>query len=151
MSREAFDNFVDLGAKPTKARLHRFIDAADGWHRVTLEPKRLTRSQQQNRTYWGFCVAPLAMKLMEQSERPLRPETAKAMAHFVLACECLGFDEVPHPVTGELIREPWSTAKLDVPAFSEFYERVCCYLAEMGIVVAEPDPCHGLSPIGGRS
>lgn len=140
MARDTFDNYLNLGNPAVKARCKTFIDRADGWHRVTFAPAKLTRTQQQNRAWWGLVIEPLARRIMEQSEEAIEPKDAREAAHDTIVKHALGVIRYTDPITGEEKEKRKETHGLSVEEFSEMWERACCLLAGIGIIVQDPDP-----------
>lgn len=137
MERSTVEDTLNLSDPQTKNLLHTFIDAAQGFYFFLMTPDDPPRNNDQNSLYWVAVVTPLAVKLMEQADLPLTFKEAKDQAHVVLAAACLGIITAVDPKTGVIRESPKSTSKLTKPQFSEYYERCCVWLAEMGIIVKD--------------
>lgn len=135
--REGFDQPLDLGNKAIKARIHAFIDSADGWWEVKFKPRRLTRRARANALYWAAWVTPLAHYLREQDASYTSFEDAKNDAHAELVKANLGVVTRVSPITGEVRETPKPTHTLSIEEFSDYLERCAVWLAQMGIIVQD--------------
>jgi hypothetical protein len=95
---------------------------------VSLQALRKSRSSQQNRYYWSV-VVPIFGEWTGET---------KDEAHNTLKTIHNQVERVLP--SGELIREPGSTAKLTTGEFSAYVERVCVWCAQQGVYI--PPPGH---------
>lgn len=148
MAREKYSQMVNLD-EPTVARLVMSeIGRRKGWHKITIDPKRPTRSLQQNAFFWGVLVETFVATYREQNVHYSKELVSKL---FKVKAGGLTVEEYD-PLTGELLDEDFlSTADYSVPEMSDFIDRVMAYLLTDHRIVV-PDAC-GLSrpePQGAR-
>jgi hypothetical protein len=120
-------------------------------YEMTLEPRaNETRSNADNRHYWGYVVAPLAEFLREQ-EAGMSKERAKDVAHYhVIVPMVLGYDEVTNPVTGEVVLVPKPTHTLPPDEFADFVDRAIVLLNEQTTLRVMPREQEEPVMAGGR-
>lgn len=85
---------------------------------VEIKVKRNTRSNNQNRYYWGVIVATLQQCILEEWGEEIGSEEC----HEMLKREC-NYVERINESTGEVLRIPKSTAELTTTEAEEYYEK----------------------------
>lgn len=135
--REPFSVMLDMSDAENKRRVMSQIGQLQGWWKIEGEAKRGTRSQQQNRWYWGCIVDPFYRLLRDQDPDIVSPE----QAHEALKCKFLAMP-VCDPKTGEVLTHAIkSTASLTTEEMADYCERCRVFLAQwFNIVVPDPDP-----------
>ena len=92
--------------------------------------RRHKRSTEANRLYWALLHA-ISEKL------PVQTQTYSAdQWHLYLRSKFLGCDDMKLP-NGKIVTIPKSTADLDVPEFSEYYDKVSHWAAEHNVWLPE--------------
>lgn len=141
MPRPTFKLTLDCSDAEKKARAVRefaaFVGKATGVYEFDGEPKKNTRSLQQNKWYWGVIVQLFYEFLRDQDYEITSPDAA----HGFIAAKLLR-EELINPATGEVIgRRIRSTTELSTAEFSDYCERARAWLADFfGIVCPDPDP-----------
>jgi hypothetical protein len=119
-----------------KRRLIDSIGPLAGLYECRIEPRKNTRSSQQNRYFHGVIVEMFYQFLRDQDYDAASPEAAKGFlkAKFLL-------HELVNPETGEVIgRRVKSTAELSSEEFGDFIDRARAWLADFfGLVIPDPD------------
>lgn len=103
--------------------------------RVTLDIPRETRSDRQNRAFYGLAVKRFCEYMgyrfnIEADKEYVKREILLAVGHCVTR---RGLD-------GKERREPKPTKKLDTKEFSDLFEAIQMLGAEHGIVIPDPEP-----------
>lgn len=135
MARERIDVEVNMSDAPTKRALMTRVGTLQGLYALDLRPIRPTRSQQQNRFWWGVLVKSFVDFNREQNI-PCRSENVSMM----FKRECGGLtDPVYNPKTGELVSEEFrSTTDYSVEDMSGLIERTIEWLSSnAGIEIPE--------------
>lgn len=102
---------------------------------ITIQKKRITRSSQSNRFYWGVCVTMIQERFKELGHEGI----TKELTHEYLKGRYL-FKEVINEATGEVLKLPLSTTELTKSEFSEYLEQVIKFAAEsLDIVIDSPN------------
>ena len=135
MARERIDVELNLSDPNTKRNLMVRIGSLSGPYALDLRPIRPTRSQQQNRFYWGVLVESFRQA---QADQGVYPSSELVSTLFKVKCGGL-VERMFSKTTGELLVEDFrSTTTYSVDEMSEYLERVIAYLAtEHNIVVPE--------------
>lgn len=109
--------------------------AKDKTLRVIFEDWRPTRSNQQNRAWFGIVV-----KLFcERMGYRFSSERDKRYVHEQILI-AIGWTEPGRDVHGQLQQRPKDTHDLDTAEFSDLYNRAQELGAQMDIVIPDPDP-----------
>lgn len=117
---------LDLSDPAAKLRLIRAVEPLEGVHQVSITRWAPTRSNAQNRLWWGVIVPAVAEALGEAWGEGVTDE----QAHIFLKQKFLK-RPVVNRETGELLGEVvGSTATLDRREFSELVENVRKWCAE---------------------
>lgn len=104
-----------------------------GLYEVTIKPRKLTRSLNQNAYWHAGVVEPFRYWLSEINGEDVTHD----QAHDVLKRQMLGTKDVVLP-TGDVIEIPPSTRTLDTAEFADLIERTARWLAEFAGVVIIP-------------
>lgn len=111
-----------------------FNQLKDGKHLITIKDLR-KRSLNQNNYYWGVIVPTVRKGLYDAGYDDVQTNDD---AHEVLKY-VLNKKEIINKQTGEMINVAGSTAKLSIPEFNDFIERICKWAAEyLGITIPSP-------------
>lgn len=106
-----------------------------GYHRLIIKDAR-TRSHPQNRYYWGV-VVPMAMQgLRDAGYDDVQDlmDTHEVLKHIHLR------KRIVSKQTGDVIDIAGSSAKLTIPEFEEYIERICKWSAEyLNVVIPAPN------------
>lgn len=106
-----------------------------GFHRLTIKDAR-TRSHPQNRYYWGV-VVPMAMEGLKDAgydEIQNMMDAHEILKHLHLR------KRIVSKQTGDVIDIAGSSAKLTIPEFDEYLERICKWAAEyLNVVIPAPN------------
>lgn len=103
--------------------------------KVTFEEPRETRSDRQNRAFYGLAVRAFCEHMgyrfnLEADKEYVKREMLIAVGHFTMR---RGLDGTEKP-------EPKPTRKMDTKDFSDLFQAIQELGAEMGIVIPDPDP-----------
>ena len=103
--------------------------------RVTFEEPRETRSDRQNRAFYGLAVKAFCEHMGYRFNSVLDREYVKreiliAVGHF----------DRRRGLDGKEKLEPKPTKKLDTREFAELYEAIQVMGAEIGVMVPDPEP-----------
>ena len=130
-------NFTGEMTPAKKREIIASIGTLAGVYEVTIEPRRETRSNQQNRYFHGVIVEMFHAFLKEQDFEHNSREAAKGFLKAKLLLQ-----DLVDPATGEVIgRRVRSTAELTTEEMTDFIERARTWLADFfGIIVPDPDP-----------
>ena len=94
---------------------------------VTVEKRRLHRSNQQNRYYWGVVLNVIAKETGHSAE-----ELHEIYKRMFLPRKTIKYKERDYPVPG-------TTTECDISDFHEYIERVRAEAASLGIIVPNPN------------
>lgn len=108
----------------------------DGEMRVAISKARATRSLNQNRYWWGVCVA------LVSEHTGYTPDEVHELAKQMFIPKRLAFANGNGEVVGEFVIGG-TTTRLDTLEFGEFVEAFRMWAAETLDVVI-PDPVEGL-------
>lgn len=122
-------NMDDLNIK---RQLMSKIGTLKGVWELSLKPRRLNRSLDQNSYYWVAVVTPFVEWLREEWGDNIEPE----QAHEMLKAKILGVKY--KEIAGEAITLIPSSRKLDTAEFSDYIERCARWLAEFCSIVVVP-------------
>lgn len=114
-----------LDNRAFETHLASFMDGAHVF--VTVDTARPTRSNNQNRYYWG-----VVLKLIEQHTGHSRKELHEIYKRMFLPPQIIHY-------MGKDIKLPASSAESDTLEFSTFVDRVRAEAATMGIDIPNPD------------
>jgi hypothetical protein len=102
---------------------------------VSIEEVKKTRSNQQNRYYWGCMV-----KLITDAFRDAGNMVNAEDVHDFLKAEVGKLSQVLVTVDGEVFRGPGSTAKLTTTEFSNYIEAVKAWATDrLDLKIPSPD------------
>lgn len=105
------------------------FDIANGFRgqrvEITIKRKRKTRSQNQNRYYWGVIVEFFREGALCEWQEVI----SKDQAHEALKMQCLSKEQVNRN-TGEVIRVPMSTRFNNTLDQEEYHERCRAFIQE---------------------
>lgn len=143
-----------------KRRVQAFVAALpedQGPYGVEIRPRRMTKTARQQGYYFGVIVKAFADYMRGHGARlPPIFKSFEDFAHRAIKERCLNepvVDAEGQPILnhrGEMIHLTGSVADLDVEGMTRLIDAARTYLDdEFGIVTPEPDPLHGLSPVGG--
>jgi hypothetical protein len=104
---------------------------------VTFEEFKNTRSNRQNRAWFGVVIREFMLYMGERDKLYVHREVCKAIGHYDLK------ESFEGPV-----KEPKSTRKLSAEKFSELYKAAQELGASLGIVIPDPDSNFALAVIG---
>jgi hypothetical protein len=101
-----------------------------GFHRLIIKDAR-TRSHPQNRYYWGVVIPMVKDGLREAGYDEVRDmmDAHEVVKHLHLR------KRIVSKQTGDVIDIAGSSAKLTIPEFNEYIERICRWSAEFLYVV----------------
>ena len=129
---------IDFSNPVESARFRQDSYKLEGRWTVELKRYRATRSNQQNRAYWGMVVPVFADWLTAQWGYLHTPEDA----HHELKLLVLGRDVV-NPHTGEVKRIAPPTHTMTTEQFSDFFERARAEVERLtGRHIDDPDPSY---------
>ena len=121
----------DLGFN--KKYLNKYIDK-----NVEVEIRLIsrTRSQKQNRWYWGVAIPTIIKWQLEQEGI----EYTKDEIHFFILKNIVKPEVKVHPVMGEqvIIHKSKTTSQMNTKEFSAFKENLQLYFAERSIDIPDP-------------
>lgn len=123
-------NLSDITAK---RRLMEHISTLKGLHDITIKPRRITRTLNQNSYYWIAVVTIFAHWLREQYGDP---SITLEDAHDVLKRQILGVRS--KEIGKDTIEIPASTRVLDKIEFADYIDQCAAWLADFcGLVVID--------------
>ena len=128
---------LNLSDLQVKRRLMQKVSMLSGLYEVTLKPRKLTRTLNQNRYYWAAVVSVFAQWLRDEwGDNTITSE----QAHELLKKRILGSRVIVDKTTGEELELPATTRTLDTKEFGEYVDACAAWLAEFcGIVVLPPE------------
>lgn len=134
---EPLKQVINFDSLQTKRRFMQKVQTMSGLWEVSMKPRKLVRSLNQNAYYWAAVVAPFTEWLRDEwGDNSVQPE----QAHELLKTKILGTRELVNKKTGEVIEITQSSKTLDTHEFGEFIDNAAAWLAEFtGIVVLSPD------------
>ncbi len=124
---------IDLSDPRQKRDFMTRIGATKGVYEFTIKPYKPRRNNSQNRLWWGTIVE--AFRAFNEEQGVMY--TAQ-QAHDILKMNLLPNAEFVHPSTGLVTAIPADSHDLDKSQFSSLIERAIVWLAEMGVVVPDP-------------
>lgn len=104
---------------------------------VTIEEYKNTRSNRQNRAWFGIVIREFMAYMGERDKLYVHREVCKAIGHY----------EIKESFDGP-VKEPKRTSNMSTEKFSELYKAAQEFGASLGIVIPDPDSSHGLAAIG---
>jgi hypothetical protein len=116
--------------------IRKFISSMNGNDiEITLQKKRVKRSDKQNAYYWG-CIIPIVCNALKELGHRLSNEECHEWLKMKFNHEC-----AINTKTGEIIGDiPKSTKTLTKAEFIEYTEKICQWCAEyLDIVIPEPN------------
>jgi hypothetical protein len=95
-----------------------------------------TRSQKQNRWYWGVAIPTIIKWQLEQEGI----EYSKDEIHYFILKNIVKPEVQVHPVMGEqvIIHKSKTTSQMNTKEFNDFKENLQLYFAERDIVIPDP-------------
>ncbi len=112
-----------------------FVQALDGIYLVEVKKVRKPRSNDQNGWLWG-CIYPMLLDAMIDAGWEF---TSVEQIHEFFKAQMTA-DEVVNRETGEIIKFPSSTAKMDTVTFSTYCEKLRQYADEyLNVKIPDPD------------
>ena len=112
-----------------------FVQALDGIYLVEVKKVRKPRSNDQNGWLWG-CIYPMLLDAMIDAGWEF---TSVEQIHEFFKAQMTA-DEVVNKETGEIIKFPSSTAKMDTVTFSSYCEKLREYAREyLNVEIPDPD------------
>jgi len=95
-----------------------------------------TRSQKQNRWYWGVAIPTIIKWQLEQEGI----EYSKDEIHYFILKNIVKPEVKVHPVMGEqvIIHKSKTTSQMNTKEFNAFKENLQLYFAERDIVIPDP-------------
>jgi len=134
---ETLKQVVNMDNLQTKRRFMQKIQTMSGLWEVSLKPRKLVRSLNQNSYYFAAVCTPFCEWLRnEWGDSSVTVD----QAHELLKTKILGTKELVNKKTGEVIEITNSSKMLDTHEFGEFIENAAAWLAEFtGIVVLSPE------------
>lgn len=112
-----------------------FVQALDGIYLVEVKKVRKPRSNDQNGWLWG-CIYPMLLDGMIDAGWEF---TSIEQIHEFFKAQMTA-DEVVNKETGEIVKFPSSTAKMDTVTFSSYCEKLREYAREyLNIEIPDPD------------
>lgn len=131
---------LNLSDLETKRCLMAKIGTLTGLYEVSLKPRKLTRSLNQNAYYWAAIVQPFVMWLRAEWGDP---SISTEQAHMELKRAVLGVREKVNERTGDVMELLPTSHNLDTAEFTQFIEGASKFLAETcGIVVLPSELFH---------
>ena len=109
-----------------------FVQALDGIYLVEVKKVRKPRSNDQNGWLWG-CIYPMLLDAMIDAGWEF---TSVEQIHEFFKAQMTA-DEVVNRETGEIIKFPSSTAKMDTVTFSTYCEKLRQYADEYWMLRAD--------------
>jgi hypothetical protein len=130
---------IDMTQADNKRRVIQSVGVLTGLYEVTIEPRRSTRSNQQNKWYWACLVRAFGEYMRDQDY----DITSDDECHEFLKARFLA-TTVVNKTTGEVLgRRVKSTTELTTEQFSDYCERCRAWMADFfGIIVPVPEPFH---------
>ncbi len=107
----------NLSDRSVKQELYRLIGAAQGFHEVTMKPKRETRRVRANNYYFGLIVTPTMKRINEHGNNFTKKEVHEWIKSKVLAKDLVDKDGVVIGSVGD------SSHDKDIPSFHAFVEK----------------------------
>lgn len=144
MPRNAINSMVNLTDTTAKRDLMARLGRLTGLYEVRVEPRRETRTTQQNRYYFGVVVRSFCEYMADQGQPIPTLE-----AHGFLKRKFLPLDLV-NPVTGEVMDTIADTSHdKDIAAFAAYIDQCIHWLGTtFGIVVPDPQDYTPAIPAG---
>lgn len=137
MSNKPPVEVVNLSDVRQKRALMQRIQTLNGLYEVSLKPRKITRTLNQNSYYFVAVVQPFRDWLREQYGDP---QIDLDQAHEMLKVRILGVDETLVDSTGEVLRLIPRSKTLDTWEFGQYVDKCAAWLAEFcGIVVLPPE------------
>jgi hypothetical protein len=104
---------------------------------VTFEEYKPTRSDRQNRAWFGIVIKEFMGYMGERDKLYVHQEVCKAIGHY----------EIKESFEGP-VKVPKSTRRLSAEKFSELYKAAQELGATFGIVIPDPESAQALAAIG---
>lgn len=137
MSSKAPVEVLDLSDVATKRKLMSKISVLTGLWEVSIKPRKITRTLNQNAYYFAAVVAPFTDWLKEQYGDP---QITSEQAHEMLKVKILGLDEKLIDGTGEVLKLIPRSKTLDTFEFGQYIDKCAEWLATFcGIVVLDSE------------
>jgi hypothetical protein len=104
---------------------------------ITIKPYRKSRSNAQNRWYWGVAIMAIIPQLKEQTGEVYTKEEI----HRYHLEEVIGVDHRIRNILGKtvIIFDDISTSKMSTKEFGEFKDTIQAYWAERDIIIPDPN------------
>ena len=133
MSKDFIIIDIQDGVPQNERRLIRFYKSLQNGSYELSAKKAGTRSNQQNRYYFGL-VVPLIQKRIKD----MGTELTKEETHEFLKAR-FNFSELVNEGTGEVLQLPVSTTRLNKEQFGEYIEKIQRFASEfLSIVIPDP-------------
>jgi len=101
---------------------------------IVIQPKKKTRSNQQNRFYWSVVVALIKEGFVNMGHEDVTAEDV----HSFLKSRFLS-KEIVNNDTGEIVNIPTGTSNLSTTDFMTFIDKCMKFASEyLGVVIPEP-------------
>lgn len=117
------------------SNFHKDLEGWEGKHVVvSVEKKKKTRSNQQNKFYWAVVVP-----IFRQGLRDIGEIMSIEQTHDLLKFRFL-IDEIVNQQTGEIIQRTKSTTELSTTEFMDLIDEIQRWGAEfLGVTIPDPD------------
>lgn len=120
-----------------KRRLMSQVQKLTGLHEVSIKPRKLTRTLNQNGYWWVAVVGPFTEWLREAYGDP---GITAEQAHEMLKVQALGWDERLIESTGQTMRLIPRSHDLNTAEFGELIDKAAAWLAEFcNLVILPPE------------
>lgn len=134
MSKREPPLILNLDDIDTKRRLMSKIQRLTGLWEITLQPRRRTRTLNQNAYYFAAFVTPFREWINENWGESFDLD----QAHTQLKIAVLGMDEKVNTQTGEIIELVPTSRFKDTAEFSDYLEKAAEFLARTCNIVVLP-------------
>jgi hypothetical protein len=147
--RPDLDDIIDMSNADEKRRLLSWLGARTGMYHLIADPKRDTRTLQQNKTWWRLWVQPYHEYLAENEASHPPGKYGRLRAHRRIVAATMGVIEDVNPLTGQLLIDAVPTHDLSTETFADMMDRAAVILAQNDppIIVTDPDPNWRRSPL----
>jgi hypothetical protein len=138
---EEFTGFT-IEKFPVIKKVLKKIANAEGEVELTIKPLRYSRSDAQNRYYWGVCVVTIAHFLKESQGRTYSRDQIHALNLSEVAGNHMVVEDILSPKTGKITTiatfSGKSTSQMNTKEFAEFIDNLLLYWADLGCDIPEP-------------
>lgn len=126
---------VNMDNLDEKRNLMSHVGTLKGLYEVTLKPRKLTRSLNQNAYYWAAVVTPFLHWLRQEYGDP---SITSEQAHTTLKSTVLGTKEKVNKQTGQVVELIPTTHDMRTDEFSIYLDLATKFLAEFCSIAVLP-------------